>query len=343
MMKKRIFIGLSNTAGYGSRLVKGFRKAGFKADLYLKGEHPFKYDNSHTFLIKRYSNIWKSRIYMRYLTIKCLLKYDAFIFMSGDSLLTDYRDFKIYRFFKKKTMMLYLGCDVQQPEMTFRSDIPYSACHNCTQQYKDFVECVPEEKIFRTRKAENASSFIVSHLAFSDVLKREYIDIVQPINIEDFPADTPANNREVPVILHAPSNFGYKGTKYLIEAVDKLKKEFDFEFRLVNNVSINNLYKEIADADLIVDQLIQGWFGMLPLEAMMYKKPVVCYVRDDVLKRLPEDFPIINANPSNIYNVLKELLQNRSNWKAIGEAGRLYVQKYHNAKEIAETYAHLLF
>ena len=238
--------------------------------------------------------------------------------------------------------MLFFGCDLQQPELTFREDIPFSACHNCTQEYKDFVGCVPDKKIIRTRKVENAADIIVSHLAFSDVLKRDYINIIQPINIEDFPSDIPDYNNEIPVILHAPSNFGYKGTQYLIDAVNKLKNEFNFEFRLVNNVTINELYKEIEKADLVVDQLIQGWFGMLPLEAMMYKKPVVCYVRNDVLKQLPDDFPMINANPSTIYNVLKELLQNRSKWKKIGEEGRIYVEKYHDAKNVAESYAQLL-
>lgn len=341
-MKKRIFIGLNNTAGYGSRLVKGFRKAGIEADLYLKGEHPFKYDIKYTFQLKKFSNLWLSRIYTRFFFIKCLFKYKAFIFFSGDSLLKDFKDFKLYRLFKKKTMMLFFGCDLQQPELTFRKDIPISACHNCTQEYKDFVGCVPDKKILRTRKIENAADFIVSHLAFSDVLEREYIRITQPINIEDFPVDIPENNNKIPVILHAPSNFGYKGTQFLLDAVDKLKNEIKFEFRLVHNVTINELYNEIAKADIVVDQLIQGWFGMLPLEAMMYKKPVICYVRDDVMAQVPNDLPIINANPSTIYSVLKDLLQNRSKWKEIGEAGRIYVEKYHDAKNVAESYAQLL-
>lgn len=340
--KKRVFIGVSNTAGYGSRLVKGFRNTGIKADLYIKDAHPFKYDTPFTYRLRKFSNLWINRSYIRLFLLKCLFKYKAFIFFSGNSLLPNFKDFRLYRLFGKKTMMLFFGCDLQQPELTLRDDIPFSACHNCTQEYKDFVGCVPDTKIIRTRKVEKAADIIVSHLAFSDVLNREYKNIIQPINTEDFPANAAEINNEIPVILHAPSNFGYKGTKYLIDAVNKLKNEFKFEFRLVNNVSINELYKEIEKADLVVDQLIQGWFGMLPLEAMMFKKPVISYIRDDVLKQLPEDFPIINANPSNIYDILKNLLQKRNTWKDIGESGRKYVEKYHNAKDVAESYADML-
>jgi len=342
-MKKRIFIGLSNTAGYGSRLVKGFRKAGIAADLYLKGEHPFKYNNAYSFQIKRYSNIWLQRIYARFFLLKCLFKYNAFIFFSGESLLKNYWDFKYYRIFRKKTMMIFLGCDVQQPELTFRKDIPFSSCHNCGREYMDFVNCVPEKKIIRTRKIEELVDYIVSHIAISDVLKREYVNVIQPINIEDFPVNAQSKtNNKIPVILHAPSNYGYKGTQFLIQAIEKLKKEFTFEFKLVSNVTIQELYSEISGADLIIDQLIQGWYGMLPLEAMMFKKPVVCYLREDVIKELSANCPIINANPSNIYLVLKKLMQNVSEWERIGEQGRKYVEQYHDAKKISKSYYDLL-
>lgn len=341
-MNRKVFIGLSNTAGYGTRLIKGFRKAGLSADFYSPDKHPFGYDESLTKKIKRFSNIWINRFYMRYFLFKCLIKYDAFIFFSGDSLLSKYRDFKYYHFFKKKTMMIFLGCDLQQPELTRRENIPYSACHNCKQDYKDFVGCVPELKLIRTKAIEEITDIIVSHKAFSDSLQKEYINIIQPINIEEFPEIIDHLENSKPVILHAPSNFGYKGTEFLIQAIERLKSEFDFEFRLVQNVSIKTLFKEIEKADLIVDQLIQGWFGMLPLEAMMYEKPVICYMRDDVLKVQPPDNPMINANPSTIYEVLKRMLEDTSTWKDIGKAGRKYVIKHHDAKIIAKHYSDLL-
>ena len=81
---------------------------------------------------------------------------------------------------------------------------------------------------------------------------------------------------------------------------------------------------------------------MLPLEAMMFEKPVVCYMRDIVVQAQPPDNPMINANPSNIYDVLKGLLENTSTWKEIGKAGRKYVVKYHDSKLIAKQYSDLL-
>lgn len=341
-MSKRIFIGFDNSAGYSVRLTKGFRQLGIKANLFLNGVHPFGYEYPSAIIIKYPKNKWLKRLYTRYFFLKCLLKYNAFLFISTQTFLKNYKDLKILRFLGKKTVMTFVGCDIQQPELTFKPEIPFSACHNCTQEYKDFVGCVPETKPIRTRKIEKLIDTIMTHSVFREMLQRDFIHINQPINIEEFPRDIPKTSNKIPVILHAPSNFGYKGTQYLLDAKEDLKKDFKFEFKLIHNINIKSLYEEISKADIIVDQLIQGWYGMLPLEAMMFKKPVVCYLRDDVVKALPSDCPIINANPDTIYEVLRWCLMNKDAWVEIGERGRKYVEKYHDAKLIASQYAKIL-
>src|SRR6058998_2007963 len=37
-------------------------------------------------------------------------------------------------------------------------------------------------------------------------------------------------------------------------------------------------------ADLLVDQLLTGWYGAVAVEMMALGKPVVCYLREDDLK-----------------------------------------------------------
>ena len=64
-------------------------------------------------------------------------------------------------------------------------------------------------------------------------------------------------------ILHAPNHRNIKGTFYLIDAVDRLKNEgYDIELRLIEKKSNDDVLNEISNADLIVDQLIIGWYAM---------------------------------------------------------------------------------
>lgn len=345
-MSKRIFIGFNNAAGYGTRLMKGFREIGIEADLYLQGSHPWGFDIPEARYVKYPKNIWLQRLYVRYFLVKCLLKYDAFIFISTDTMMKNFKDFKYYKFLHKKTLMIFTGCDILQPELTHKPHIPYSSCHECVQEFKDFVGCVPETKILRTRKLEKLVDVIMTDSVIADSLTRQYVQAIPPVYIEDYPKDIPEPQNEIPVILHAPSNPGYKGSKYIINAVEKLKSEFKFEFRLVQNVKLEELYEEISKADIVVDQMIQGWQGILPLEAMMYERPVICYLRDDVVKRLPKECPFINANPGTIYDVLREFLQayskNPEAYRRLGKVSRKYAEKYHDARKVAKMYADLL-
>ena len=106
----------------------------------------------------------------------------------------------------------------------------------------------------------------------------------------------------VPVVVHAPSHQGVKGTRFIVEAVKKLReKGVQFEFVLVEGLSNTEARKEYARADLLVDQLLAGWYGGLAVEFMALGKPVICYIRESDLKFIPEqmkaDLPIIDASP----------------------------------------------
>ena len=73
---------------------------------------------------------------------------------------------------------------------------------------------------------------------------------------------------------------------------------------------------------------------------MALGKPVICYIREDDLKFIPpqmrEDLPVINATPTNIYEVLKEWLTvRRKELPALGNRSRAYVEKWHDPLKIA--------
>lgn len=73
---------------------------------------------------------------------------------------------------------------------------------------------------------------------------------------------------------------------------------------------------------------------------MALGKPVVCYIREEDLKFIPplmkKDLPIINANPDNIFEILKGLVEDRGKLNLIGEQSRAYVERWHDPMKIAE-------
>ncbi len=155
------------------------------------------------------------------------------------------------------------------------------------------------------------------------------------------PRPTQKPTSERPVVLHAPSHQGAKGTRYILEAVQRLQAEqIPFEFRLVENLAHERVRPFYEQADLLVDQLLAGWYGGLAVEMMALGKPVICYLREGDLKFIPpamrEALPIINARPDTIYTVLKEwLTTRRQELPELGRRSRAYVEQWHDPMKIA--------
>jgi glycosyltransferase involved in cell wall biosynthesis len=66
---------------------------------------------------------------------------------------------------------------------------------------------------------------------------------------------------------------------------------------------------------------------------MALGKPVITYIRPNLLHKLPLDLPIVSANPDNIKEKIQMLLENPSMRRSLGIEGRAFVEKYH-AREI---------
>ncbi|MBI6545881.1 MAG: glycosyltransferase [Cyanobacteria bacterium NC_groundwater_1444_Ag_S-0.65um_54_12] len=145
----------------------------------------------------------------------------------------------------------------------------------------------------------------------------------------------------VPVVLHAPSHQGMKGTRFVQAAVARLRAEgIPFEYIQLAGLSQAKARELYQQADLLIDQVLCGWYGGLAVELMALGKPVVCYLREPDLRFIPEgmrqDLPLIQAEPSTLYEVLKEwLTMRKSELAKQGRKSREFVEKWHDPKKIA--------
>jgi glycosyltransferase involved in cell wall biosynthesis len=155
------------------------------------------------------------------------------------------------------------------------------------------------------------------------------------------PLPPPPENDEGPLVIHAPTHRGVKGTRFVVEAVDKLRREgIRFRFQLIEGLPHNEARKLFERADLLIDQLWLGWYGGLAVELMALGRPVVSNIREDGLKFLPpgmaDDLPIIRAEPATLAAVLREwLTARRGELPRLGELSRRFVEKWHDPRDVA--------
>jgi len=89
-------------------------------------------------------------------------------------------------------------------------------------------------------------------------------------------------------------------------------------------------------ADIIVEQLIYGWWGSTFVETAALGKPVVCYLRPSwkkfFLETFPEytELPIVEADTQTIYVVLKRLAEDSDYRQRAGEASRKFAEMHFN-------------
>ncbi|MBD0329630.1 MAG: glycosyltransferase [Thermoleophilia bacterium] len=147
---------------------------------------------------------------------------------------------------------------------------------------------------------------------------------------------------EVPVVVHAPSHRGIKGTHHVLEAVARLHAEgVALDFRLVEGLPHADARKEYERAHLLVDQLLVGWYGGLAVELMALGKPVVCFVDRETAERhappeLVRELPIVHAAPRDLHAVLRELLTTRrGEYAEIARRSRAFVERWHDPVTIA--------
>ena len=157
--------------------------------------------------------------------------------------------------------------------------------------------------------------------------------------LDDFAPIYPSPDSTRPIIAHSPSRPQEKGTPAILAATEELRARFDFEVRLITGTAHDQALRLMRECDLYIDQLITGHHGVAATEAMAYGKPVVCYIDPSAAGRYPHDFPVVNANEDNLADVLAELLSNGHRRHELGLQGRRYVEKYHNAHEIARQLA----
>lgn len=347
----KIFIGPTEIANMGAILADAFRDKGMKVTVVSIGLTPFqagmRYDKVLAPDIQRLNMVQKIFKYLccwLYCFFKYSSKHNVFIFHYGDTLLPFNLDLPILKLFGKKTIMRFVGSDIRSYEVLATAASKAGLKYYTSKDRPDIKEKVGplnrQRKRLMIRMVEKYATHVISGLYFSQLLTRPYKRIPVPVDISNIKYNNSPNQR--PIVVHAPSDDAFKGTKYVLKAVEQLKSDgYDFDFCLFRNMSNTEVRRTLSEADIAVDQLFAFGAGMFALEAMA----AGCAVLGGNVPEFsgfPQELPIIHTDPDNVYQNLKMLLENAEMRRELGAKGRRYVEKYHDHRKIADDYIRLI-
>ena len=291
-----------NTAGVPWAIAQALRGRGVDARLVvfsrytLHPEADISLDRSGGFARKQATQ-WAA-------LARLLPRTDVFHFIFGLTLVPQSLQFPILSLTRKKSVMHYLGSDI-------RGKTPQQLAYG--------------------KKA--GAEIVGSYDAIRWVPEANVIPPGMDLSSID---PTPPSDRARPVILHAPSSRGRKGTDHVIAAVEGL----DADLEIVEGLHHVEAFERYRNADIVVDQLNAGWYGLFAIECMALGKPVVSFLREEAVRRTEEAFgtpvPIVSATAETLREQLRPLVADATERRRLGAASRAYVELVHDQERITD-------
>ena len=142
------------------------------------------------------------------------------------------------------------------------------------------------------------------------------------------------------VFYHGINRGGFKGSKYIIEAFDIMRKTHgdEAEFIVADRIPITEYVKVLARTNVVVDQSLSYSYGMNALISMAMGKVVMSGAEAEILPiyGVPRH-PVVNIRPDvgQICDQIRALLQQRVEFQSLGQASRAFVEQVHSHVVVA--------
>jgi glycosyltransferase involved in cell wall biosynthesis len=291
-----------NVAGIPWTNVQALRRKGVDARLVVVERQ--KLHPEADWSLDRPSGFWGRQAVQWPAFLRLLPKTDVFHFYFGWTLVPRKLQWPILRATRRKSVLHFLGSDIRGKTLE------------------------------QLRFARGADARIVG--SYDALRWVPDAHVVPPgLDLSEY-TPAPPEDRDRPVVVHAPSSRRRKGTEHVVAACEGL----DIELDIVEGLRHDEARRRYERADIVVDQLNAGWYGIFALEAMALGKPVLSYLRPEAVQEtqraLGVDVPIVPVTKETLRDRIAELAATPEERRRIGAASRSYVERVHDADKGAD-------
>lgn len=306
--------GMSEISGQGYYTVQGLRRNGVTAELALFSDVKTRY--AADMILDRADPQG-----VRDFAERMAKKIDVFHSHAGDTLLSDQSDLDLFRENDVRIFAEFHGTEIRY----IFNDVPLP--------FAPRDDISSEERLQRQAQLLHLidkSDGIILHSEGQYPYLPQPLD--KPVYIVPLRVDI---RRLVPQyetgherlrIVHAPTNRRFKGTERILQSLEHVKEAF--ELVLVEGKTAEEALEIYRTADIIIDQISGGSYGVFSIEAMALGKPVIAYISEQTRRRHPL-LPVVSADFDSLSEVVSGLLTDRQRRIHLGKSGREYVERYH--------------
>jgi glycosyltransferase involved in cell wall biosynthesis len=330
----KILLAPSNVANQSTSIATGLRTLGHEVEIWNYGASPNGFRTDRVLAVDK-----TPAAYIQAFVDAIEADFDVFHFHTTRSLIPARNgmpqmwDLPVLRALGKKIIFSFHG-----------SDVRIASHHRAEDEWSfyRFADIPCDEEKIRTRLAIIRP--YAHAMTVSSVLDQVYVPgatyLPKSIDLAEYP-DPGLSSNPRPLVIHATRRRETKGTDTIEQLLRELQGSLDFDFRILENVSHDELLSQIREADIVVEKLYGGDAGVISLEAMALGKIAVARIRDEVRRQHPT-MPVVDANPRTFKQTMENILGSPDLRAHLAAEGRKYVATNHSP-EVAATILEKLY
>jgi hypothetical protein len=358
-MTIKIFIGLTEIAGYYGNLKRGFQEIGIECTFIDLSSHPFEYNRDDepnilvqickwnlrqmkkvNYKILKAPFFVSNKILMIPIFIWTLYHFNVFIFAFGHSFFRNH-DLPLLKFFNKKVLFIFNGSDERPPYID-------GSRHNLTpddykkisreiksnivaiEKYADCVLTNPASAHYHIKKCGNICSI---GLPFESSVKCINHQIGDHDHVQ---------------ILHSPSDPIGKGSDHIRNSINILKKKgYNINYIEITGKPHHQVIEELQKCDFIIDQVYSDQpMATFATEAAWFGKPAVVggYYTDHIhndftQKHIP---PSLFCHPDEITTAIEHLIVDEEFRLDLGKKAQEFIRTQRTPEMVARRYLQII-
>lgn len=300
-------------------------------------------------------NFWPSHIKPYLAFIHAFLKYDVFFipfsgFFIGGTLCNHLQSF-FFKVAKKKVVVIPYGSDSYVYKRIRSTSINQALLMSYPSAAKK-QEKIARDVDYWVKNADVIVSGFMGMDGFGrwDVLIPTQLFIDLNVWKKSSRKSLADGYSETVYVAHAPNHRGFKGSEFVIDAVNALKSQgVKVELLLLEKMQNDEVKNALnTKVDILIEQLIFQGHAMNGLEGLASGLPTICNLEDENYL-LPfrrwtyfDECPLVSASPEDLKETLLKLIRNPQLRNDLGDASRLYVEKYHGLDSSAYLFENVI-
>lgn len=310
--KKKVLIAPKNIANQGYLIKEGMLRMGLDAT--LLNYYPDKFYSRNTLSVDR--DMLIADPLKRFKFIRDLIEsYDIFYFHGGESLLPfsdlylpPMWDIPLIRSLGKRVIFHFHGSEVRIPEIHV-SNNPYSHYRKMTSEQIDYESDSKRDLIHLAQlygddifvSTRDLLNYVGGALHMPLLLKEEVYN--KRFFSKNYSLQQPLK------VVHIPSNRNTKSSDAIMHKMQILVQEGVISYSEYANLKNSDVLNLLEGADIVIDGMSIGAYGVTSLEASMSSCLPISYLSGDLA--VVNDSPVVNASLNNIIDVIRRLYHDK--------------------------------